>query len=44
MNTQTDRAKEIFLDALEVGTPDGRRAFPDRVCGGDARPAARWRS
>jgi serine/threonine protein kinase len=36
VNIQTDRAKEIFLDALEIGPPDDRRAFLDRACGGGA--------
>jgi WD40 repeat protein/serine/threonine protein kinase len=36
VSTQTDRAKEVFLDALEIGPPDDRRAFLDRACGHDA--------
>jgi WD40 repeat protein/serine/threonine protein kinase len=34
MSTQTDRAKEVFLDALDL-PPDDRRAFLDRACGDD---------
>jgi serine/threonine protein kinase len=36
VNTQTDRAKEVFLDALEIAAPGDRRTFLDRACGGDA--------
>jgi WD40 repeat protein/serine/threonine protein kinase len=36
VNAQTDRAKNIFLDALEVATADDRRAFLDRACAEDA--------
>ena len=36
MNSLTDRAKEIFLDALELGPADDRGAFIDRACGADA--------
>jgi WD40 repeat protein/serine/threonine protein kinase len=36
VNTQTDRAKDIFLDALEIATADDRRALLDRACGADA--------
>src|SRR5262245_30874126 len=36
MGIQTDRAKEIFLDALDIKHPDDRRAFLDRECNGDA--------
>ena len=35
MGIHTDRAKEVFLDALEIDSPDSRRAFLDRECGGD---------
>jgi serine/threonine protein kinase/tetratricopeptide (TPR) repeat protein len=35
MSTLSDRAKELFLDALELGPAD-RGAFLDRACGGDA--------
>ncbi|MBX9627602.1 MAG: protein kinase, partial [Gemmataceae bacterium] len=36
MTTLTGRAKELFLDALEVADPVDRRAFLDRSCGADA--------
>src|SRR6516164_5346860 len=32
MAIQTDRAKEIFLDALDIAAPAERRAFLDRSC------------
>jgi WD40 repeat protein/serine/threonine protein kinase len=35
VSTQTDRAKEVFLDALELESADDHRAFLDRACGGD---------
>jgi WD40 repeat protein/serine/threonine protein kinase len=35
VNTQADRAKEIFLDALEIEPPAARHEFLDRACGGD---------
>src|SRR5262245_51604664 len=36
MNTPLDRAKELFLDALEIAPADDRRAFLDRACAGNA--------
>jgi serine/threonine protein kinase len=36
MDIRTERAKEIFLDALAIGSAEGRRAFLDRACGEDA--------
>ena len=36
MDSRTERAKEIFLDALEIGSAEGRRALLDRACGDDA--------
>jgi serine/threonine protein kinase/tetratricopeptide (TPR) repeat protein len=33
MDNRTERAKEIFLDALEIGSAEGRRAFLDQACG-----------
>ena len=36
MDIRTERVKEIFLGALEIGSEEGRRAFLDRACGEDA--------
>src|SRR5262245_54229600 len=36
MDIRTERAKEIFLDALAIGSAEERRAFLDRACGEDA--------
>jgi serine/threonine protein kinase len=35
MDTQIGRAKDLFLDALDLPSADDRRAFLDRACGGD---------
>ena len=36
MTIVTDRAKEVFLDALEIESPNDRCRFLDRACGEDA--------
>jgi WD40 repeat protein/serine/threonine protein kinase len=35
VNIQTGRAKEVFLDALDIDSPDDRRAYLDGACGED---------
>ena len=36
MNVPTDRAKDLFLDALALDGPADRGTFLDRACAGDA--------
>ncbi len=36
MAFQPERAREFFLDAVQIGSPEERSAFLDRSCGGDA--------
>src|SRR5262245_3543503 len=35
MASQTTRARDIFLDAVEIGSPGARAAFLDDACAGD---------
>ena len=37
MNATQDRAKSIFLNAVEIAAPDERRAFVESQCAGDDR-------
>jgi len=36
MSSQEDRAKSIFLNALEIVSQEERSAYVDQECGGDA--------
>ena len=41
MASQPERAREFFLDAVQIGSPEGRSAFLDRSCGEDVELRAR---
>src|SRR5882724_745916 len=36
IDTLTERAEDIYYSVLEMKSPDARRSFLDRACGGDA--------
>ena len=44
MSDWNPKANDIFLKALEAGTPDERRRFAGEACGGDAELLAQVES